>query len=338
MKKEIQFSHSTVTYYFGYTLKQFQKLAAGKHVIILTDRNIARHLYAFLQQYPHIIIRAGEKYKQPDTVTGIIAQLIKLGADKNSLLIGVGGGVVTDIAGYTASIYMRGIQVGFIPTSLLAMTDASVGGKNGVDIGIYKNMAGTIRQPSFLFYAPEVLRTLPLKEWRNGFAEIIKHAAILDAPMFKALENHSINDYRANEKLLEALVRRNALLKTKLVQEDEFEQGPRKLLNFGHTLGHALENLYELAHGEAISIGMHYAAKISDTLYGTQLTERLSNLLTKYGLPTTLSFDKNRVFKIMLSDKKRKGDTMQYVLLQGIGKGVTERIAISDLKKIFGKI
>lgn len=334
MKKEIQFNYNTVTYYFGYALGHLQKIAAGRHVVIITDSNIARHYKPFIQQYPHIIIKAGEKYKQPETVTFLLQQLIKMGADRSSMLIGMGGGVVTDITGYTASVYMRGIQVGFVPTSLLAMTDASIGGKNGVDIGLYKNMAGTIRQPSFLFYAPEVLQTLPKKEWQNGFAEIIKHAAILDAPMFRALEKHSLDDYRVNKKLLEALIRRNALLKTKLVQEDEFEQGSRKLLNFGHTLGHALENLYELTHGEAISIGMHYAARISDTLYGTQLTERISNLLEQFGLPITLSFDVNKVFKIMLADKKRKGNTMQYVLLHRIGEGAIEHIVIDDLKKI----
>ena len=200
-------------------------------------------------------------------------------ADRKTVLIGVGGGVVTDMTGYVASVYMRGIGFGFIPTSLLAMVDASIGGKNGIDVGVYKNMVGVIRQPSFLFFDTSLLQTLPDKEWKNGFAEIIKHASIKDATMFKQLEQNDVTFYRKKENQLAALVQRNALLKTKVVQQDEFEKGDRKLLNFGHTLGHALENQYELSHGQAISIGMAYASSLSEKINGFKNTESVVSLL-----------------------------------------------------------
>jgi 3-dehydroquinate synthase len=140
---------------------------------------------------------------------------------------------------------MRGLQFGFVPTSILAMVDASIGGKNGIDVGPYKNLVGTIRQPSFLFYDTEFLQSLPDAEWMNGFAEIIKHSCIKDSKMFKELEKNEIGLYRKDKKALDDLIRRNVLIKSKVVKGDEFEKGERRLLNFGHTLGHAIENIYE---------------------------------------------------------------------------------------------
>ncbi len=338
MNIQYQFTHSLVTYHFGGRLHHIEKLTKGRHTVVLTDKNIAKQYKHTIEKYPTIIIGAGEKYKQPETINNIIQRLIKLGADRSSLLIGLGGGVVTDMTGYAAAIYMRGIDVGLIPSSLLAMTDAAIGGKNGVDIGIYKNMVGTIKQPLFLFYATELLNTLPEKEWRNGFAEMIKHAAIDDKNMFASIEKKNLNDYMHDEQLIASIIKKNVLLKTKFVQEDEFEKGNRKLLNFGHTLGHAVENLYHLSHGEAISIGMHYAASISDKIYGTNSTERLDQLLVQYGLPIQLQFDAQKVCTLMLADKKRKGNTLQYILLEAIGKGAIHSIPVGDIKKLIVEI
>jgi 3-dehydroquinate synthetase len=156
-------------------------------------------------------------------------------------LIGVGGGVVTDITGYVASIYLRGIRFGFVPTTILGMVDAAIGGKNGIDVGVYKNMVGTITQPAFLLYDMDFLKSLPDREWRNGFAEIIKHAAIKKAAMFAELESATLQHFQQNKEALQKLIQENALLKAGIVQQDERESGERRLLNFGHTLAHALE-------------------------------------------------------------------------------------------------
>ena len=167
------------------------------------------------------------------------------------MLVGVGGGVVADLTGYVAATFLRGVEFGFVPTSILAMVDASIGGKNGINVGLFKNIVGTIRQPSFILFDVKLTSSLPEKEWRNGFAEIIKHACIKDAKMFRELEANGPDKYKPGSRQLALLVERNAILKTRIVQRDELETGERRILNFGHTLGHALENLYELPHGHA---------------------------------------------------------------------------------------
>src|SRR6476469_10549508 len=159
------------------------------------------------------------------------------------------------------------------------MVDASIGGKNGIDVGVYKNLVGTIRQPSFILHDLIFLNSLPQSEWINGFAEIIKHACIKDATMFRELETNSLKKYQDRKVLVCKLIQRNAILKTKVVQQDEFEKGDRKLLNFGHTLGHALENQYELSHGQAISIGMTYASDLSRMLIGFKNAEKVPKFL-----------------------------------------------------------
>ena len=153
------------------------------------------------------------------TADYIIEELIKMGAHKNTFLIGIGGGVVTDITGYVAAVYMRGVKFGLVPTSILAMVDAAIGGKNGVDVGVYKNMVGTIRQPEFIFYDYSFLQTLPVKEWVNGFAEIIKHACIKDALLFSFLEKYSLHEYQADKTLIADLIERNVDIKMQVVSK-----------------------------------------------------------------------------------------------------------------------
>ena len=257
---------------------------------------------------------------------------------EKTTLVGVGGGVITDITGYVASIYMRGISFGFIPTSLLAMVDASIGGKNGIDVGVYKNMVGIIRQPKFILHDMVFLNTLPQNEWENGFAEIIKHAAIKDAAMFKELETSTLRKYQSRQKSICELVQRNAIIKTKIVQRDEFEKGDRRLLNFGHTLGHALENQYELSHGQAISIGMTYASVISERTIGFKEAGRIAALLLKYDLPTFADFNKQKVFDVLKMDKKRERKEMNYVMLEKIGKGVVKAIPLKQLENILEEL
>ena len=264
----------------------------------------------------------------------IIDQLIAFGADRKTTLIGVGGGVVTDITGYVAGIYMRGIKCGFVPTSILAMVDASIGGKNGIDVGVYKNMVGLIRQPQFLLYDHSFLKSLPKEEWQNGFAEIIKHACIKDAAMFELLQKNTLTSFKRDPILLADLIQRNALIKTKVVVNDEFEQGERKLLNYGHTLGHAIENMYELSHGQAISIGMTYAALMSAQIKGFTEAEKVIALLAKYGLPTFADFDKKKAFKTLQMDKKKDAQSINYILLQKIGKAVIQSLSFTELEAI----
>jgi 3-dehydroquinate synthetase len=179
MKKQtIQFSTSSTTFYFDASFNLLETITSKDNAVIITDDNVFSSNHKKFKGWKTIVLKAGEEHKVQHTVDTIIDQLIDLGCDRKSFLIGVGGGVVTDITGYVAGIFMRGIQFGFVPTSILAMVDASIGGKNGIDVGAYKNMVGLIRQPSFLLYDYSFLKSLPKAEWVNGFAEIIKHACI----------------------------------------------------------------------------------------------------------------------------------------------------------------
>ncbi|MFY9465672.1 MAG: 3-dehydroquinate synthase [Sediminibacterium sp.] len=336
-KKTISFATRQTAFYFDAEFSHLEKLVSKEKAVIITDEHLFDAHKRKLRGWNTIVLKPGEQFKVQQTVDVVVDQLIALGADRQSVLVGFGGGVITDITGYVAGIYMRGIEFGFVPTSILAMVDAAIGGKNGIDVGVYKNMVGLIRQPSFLLYDYTLLKTLPLNEWQNGFAEIIKHAAIKDAVMFKELESNSLAKYRKDKILLAKLVQRNALIKIKVVVNDEFEKGERKLLNFGHTLGHAIENMYELSHGQAISIGMTYAALMSKELKFFTGADQLIALLNKYGLPTVVEFDAKKAFKVLLKDKKKENVSINYILLQKIGKGVIQPLLLVQLQDIFRK-
>ena len=330
-KKSFRFSNASVEYYFDAGISNLKQIVDVKDTILITDENVFSAHQKKFKNWNTIVLKPGEEYKVQSTVDSIIEQLIEMQADRTTTLVGVGGGVITDLTGYVASVYMRGIRFGFVPTTLLSLVDASIGGKNGIDVGVYKNMVGVIRQPAFLLHDPGFLNSLPENEWRNGFAEIIKHACIKDAAMFRQLEENDLSFYRKRKAKASLLIQRNALLKTKVVQQDEYEAGDRKLLNFGHTLGHALENQYELSHGEAISIGMTYASMLSEQLKGFRHAERVVNVLEKYGLPTLAQFDKDKVINVLKMDKKKVKDSINFILLERIGKAIIQKISIDQL-------
>lgn len=333
-KLTIPFSTASCDYYFDASALRLDELVPRDKTVLITDEHVFAHHQALFGDWNTIVLKPGEEYKVQDTVNAIIGQLLEFEADRGWWLVGVGGGVVTDITGYAAGIYMRGLKFGFVPTSILAMVDASIGGKNGIDVGVYKNMVGLIRQPSFLLYDTALLDSLPESEWVNGFAEVIKHACIKDAPMFKILEEHTLKQVRKDKALLKKLIRRNALLKTKVVQGDEFEKGERKLLNFGHTLGHAVENIYDLPHGHAVSIGMTAACHLSEQLTGFKQTARVVDVLEKYGLPTYATFEAEKAFGILKMDKKRATGSMNYILLDKIGAAVIRPIPLEELHSL----
>jgi 3-dehydroquinate synthase len=334
----IRFGTGKVDYYFDASFRKLGAITDKKHSVILTDEHVFSAHKEKFRGWNVICLKPGEEYKIQATADAVIETLIGMEADRKTTLIGVGGGVITDLAGYVASVYMRGIKVGFVPTTILAMVDAAIGGKNGIDVGEYKNMVGLIRQPSFLLYDTSLLQSLPDPFWSDGFAEVIKHACIRDAAMFRTLEAHSLSSLRKKKALLAGIIRSNALLKSKVVQKDELEKGDRKLLNFGHTLGHAIETQYEICHGQAVSIGMHYACLLSEALIGFKDTERVDNLLTQYGLPVDASFKLEKVLHIMKMDKKRMRNTIHYVLLKSIGKGVLHELEFKQLEKLLQNI
>lgn len=326
------FDRAATDFYFASGISQLKKICDPSHTILITDDHVfSAHTNRF-RGWNTIVLKPGEEFKVQPTVDSVIEQLIEMEADRKTTLVGVGGGVITDITGYVASVYMRGIRFGFLPTSLLALVDASIGGKNGIDVGVYKNMVGVIRQPAFILHDMSFLQTLPDAEWENGFAEIIKHACIRDEAMFRELEGFSLAKYRKSKTALADLVKRNASIKARVVKADPYEKNQRRLLNFGHTLGHALENQYELSHGQAVSIGMNYAAYLSEQLTGFRAANRVQQLLEHYGLPTFARFDKEKVCRVLRMDKKRERTEMNYVLLNRIGQGVIRPIPLTELE------
>jgi 3-dehydroquinate synthase len=335
MKESVsyRFTSAEVKYYFNARFSALSKLTGKDRTVLITDENVYRNHISKFRGWNTIVLKPGEEFKVQATVDSIIDQLIAFQADRQFTLVGVGGGVVSDLTGYVASVFMRGISFGFVPTSLLAMVDASIGGKNGIDVGPYKNLVGVIKQPAFLLFDFSFLSTLPEAEWSNGFAEIIKHACILDAAAFRLLEKFDLSSVKKDKKFLFGLIERNARLKSGVVKRDEFEKGERRLLNFGHTLGHALETQYILSHGQAVAIGMTYACHFSEGLIGFSGTERVVKLLGQYGLPTHAAFKADKVLEILKMDKKRVSREMNYIMLEKIGKAVILPIPLKELEK-----
>jgi len=321
MQETVSFPSGQVRYQYFEPVSDLWALYAGRQMIFITDETIEGLYPHVLGSMPSIVLPPGEDSKTMSMIEVIVGKLLKLGATRKVVLVGIGGGVISDITGFVSAIYMRGVQSVFVPTTLLGMVDAAIGGKNGVNIGVSKNMAGTIRQPDTLWFDTTFLATLPPAEWSNGFAEIIKYGCIFDQELFHELEAHDIGYYRENEAALQQLIRRCVQLKNMTVQEDELESGKRKLLNFGHTSAHAIEKLYELPHGQAVAIGMVVAAVLSEQLGFARagIADRIRAALVRYGLPTGYIADVPRVIAMMQMDKKRDNDHIDYILLADIG-------------------
>ncbi len=329
MQQSVSFPSGKVDYIFyrkdAYSRPSFEQLMHLYHlqnVVIVTDEHVAKMYEPLLKGHKTLVVPPLESSKDLHTIGALSRQLLDLGADRNTLLIGMGGGVVTDIVGFLASVYMRGVSFGFIPTTLLGMVDAAVGGKNGVNLGLNKNLIGTITQPKFIFYDTAFLQTLPNIEWSNGFAEIIKYACIFDSQLFDELSANNISHYKDDSEVLISLIERCVAWKNKTVTEDEKETGVRKLLNFGHTAAHAIENMYELPHGKAVAIGMVIACMLSEqiTHLGKDATVRVKALLQLYHLPVSHAINAAKAMEILKADKKRKGDHIDYIVLEKIGQ------------------
>ena len=327
-------SNKKIDCIFQASISQLENYAADNTIVILTDSKIASVYHQQLSAYRVISFEAGEANKIQETVDQIILQLLEMEIDKDALLVGVGGGVVTDITGFVASIYKRGLRFGFVPTTILAMVDAAIGGKNGVNIGPYKNMIGTILQPWFILYDYSFLQSLPHEEWVNGFAEIIKHACIKDPVLFASIQQHQLSDYMQDTELLSDLIQKNVALKFEIVALDEMEKNERLHLNFGHTIGHAIENTYQIKHGAAVAIGMVIACHLSESLSSFDLSQtvQIVQLIKQYQLPTGIEMDVDRIIKLVLADKKRAGKDIRFVLLNSIGEAAIQLIPIETIR------
>ena len=261
---------------------------------------------------------AGETYKTLETVTQLYAALLAGGLDRSGLVLALGGGVVGDVAGFTAATYMRGVALAQLPTTLLAMVDSSVGGKTGVDLPYGKNLIGAFKQPVMVLIDPLVLKTLPEAELRAGMAEVVKAGIIGDPELFAYLERGAITD-------MAWLIRRAVAVKIAVVEADPYERGRRAVLNLGHTFGHAFELLskYSMRHGEAVAIGMAVAARLAErlSLCRTETAQRIITTLQRLGLPTTVpAYAAEAVWEAMSRDKKKRDGRLRFVLPRDIGQ------------------
>jgi len=269
--------------------------------------------------------------------------MIAAGLDRQSFIVGLGGGVVGDISGFVAAIYHRGIPHIQIPTTLLAMVDSSVGGKTGVDTAAGKNLIGVFHHPSLVIGDIDVLKTLPRRFLRQGFAEIIKHAVIADAIMFRELKNETASDALS----LQTLVQRNVEIKSNIVAKDEFDRtGERALLNFGHTIGHAIEragNYEKILHGEAVSLGIIAACAISVKKAGLPQAEiaAVADLLQRFGLPIRLpeDFPHQRILDALAFDKKFERGEIRFVVTPKIGSANLSRdVTMDDIREAVAQL
>jgi len=307
--------------HIGRRLEFAAELLKERRTAIITDENVKR-LYG--HRFPGgdvITIGTGEEIKTLETVEHIYSTLLKQEYDRSCFILGIGGGIVCDVAGFAASTYLRGLDFGFIASTLLAQADASAGGKNGVNFRGYKNMVGVFSQPEFVICDPEMLQTLPEQELKTGFAEVIKHALIGDPTLMEFLEQNGDRALGLDPGVIKRITGDALKVKSELVNADEREAGQRRILNFGHTLAHAFETTAGLTHGEAVAAGMGVAAKLSVQRAGLSNSseKRIYELLKKFDLNREIRFSGEAIKNAVRKDKKRERDHIHFVLLEEIG-------------------
>ncbi len=328
------------------SMNSLQGLVAGHRVIALCDKRVAE-LYDL--PFEKITVDADEEHKTLAEVERIARQMIAMDAGRDTFLLGIGGGVVCDIAGFVAAVYMRGIKYGLVPTTLLAQADAAIGGKNGVNVDGYKNIIGTIGEPEFVLCDVDFIRTLPSRELRSGLVEIAKAAIIGDAELFGMLESGNFS--------LQEVVRRAVEVKTSIVSRDRRESGERRLLNLGHTVGHAIEKVQSeskafcgkqnnldttslsndnkmcVTHGEAVAVGIVAATRIAvrAEMLASEDAARIENLLVSLGLPISTDTAPETLLNAMRADKKNYTDGIYYVLPTAIGSCTVRQLPLEML-------
>lgn len=314
-----------------------KRYAQNRRIVVITDANIDRLYHDIINKYEHIIIGYGEGIKNLITVQNIYARLMEIGADRSTLLVGIGGGIVTDITGFVATTYMRGLDFGFVATTLLAQVDASVGGKNGVNILNYKNMVGTFAQPSFVISDVAFLRTLPHRELHAGMGEVVKMAIIGDEELFNFIEENISASCYTNIDTMQRIVLDSIRLKADIVDRDECEKGIRRVLNLGHTIAHAIEKCtHKLNHGEAVAVGLSKISHISNAMgiLSSDDMQRIDDLLQKIGFSLEIPVLLSDVIREVRHDKKKSNNLLRIVLPERIGSCRIEEMPLGDVEHI----
>lgn len=322
-------------------------LPKARHAAIVTDTNVGPLYAATLEQsllaaglaVTTVTIEAGEQSKNMTVLSSVLEHLAEAGLTRTDVLLTLGGGVVGDLGGFAAASYMRGIPFVQVPTSLLAQIDSSVGGKVAVDLDAGKNLAGAFYQPKAVFIDTELLKTLSVRFLHDGLAEAIKYGCIKDGALFEKLAA-----YKNDEELLAdigSVVAICCAIKARIVEQDEFDTGLRMLLNFGHTLGHAVEQHFgysEYTHGEGVAIGMYQLTQRTEAmgLTETGTAARIKSVLEKYNLPISAGVEKKLLLDTMGRDKKKNGNSITLIVLEGMGQGVLKKIDWQQVPEYLG--
>ena len=318
-------------------LHKFIDIHKPGKIIVIDDENTHKFCLPVFQnkipfEFETLTIPSGDTHKHVGTLQEIWKSLINKDVDRNSLIINLGGGVVTDIGGFAATTFKRGLKFIHIPTSLLGMVDAAIGGKNGINFEGAKNQIGNIKNPEMVLIRTEFLKTLSDDEMNSGFAEMLKHGLIADFDYWEELLAKFPKDN------IDELIKKSIRIKNTIVQQDPYEKGMRKALNFGHTLGHAIESYSQkinqpLKHGHAVAIGMILAAFLSykrDLIDITFVNNIKENILKKFSLPLYTEKEISEILKYLIFDKKNKNGNINFVLLSGKGQVVVDQV-INDM-------
>ena len=322
---------------------QLIESASGLKIFILADENTAEHCVQRLQSVYGVIsenllvVEAGETSKNVEIVYQLWSELLESGADRNSTLLNIGGGVITDLGGFVASTFKRGITFINIPTSLMAMADAAIGGKTGIDLGPVKNQVGTFAWPDSVLVLPEFLESLPSDELRSGYVECLKHALLTDEKLLNKLM--AISPSELSAELLEEIVR----VKIDVVNEDPNENGKRKSLNLGHTVGHGIEGLLleqgnPISHGNAVLLGLIAELKMAEQQFGldSSVVKNIQEFAAvNYSELRSLNLDESRIYDLMKFDKKNNQGEIRFALLKSVGDCAID-IALSEEDVLFG--
>lgn len=317
----------------GERWEKVSRLLPARGVVIITDENVNNLYGDRFPKVPVFKLVPGESSKKLEIIEYLAEQMLDAGIDRAGFVLAVGGGVVCDVAGFLASVYMRGIRCGYVSSSLLSQVDASTGGKNGVNLGGTKNMLGTIRQPEFVICDPAMLQTLSEEEYLSGLGELIKTAIIGDSALFDLIEDSYDEIMSRDTDLLTSLVVKSVKFKGMIVTKDEMETGLRRILNFGHTFGHAVEMHTGVKHGFAVAAGMELATAYSyeKKYISSEVNDRIINMLGRYRLISNYSLSDDQMEKLVLHDKKKAGTDLHFVFIKAIGKAVVEKVPVKEV-------
>jgi 3-dehydroquinate synthase len=310
-------------------------LLNNRHVVLITDENLASLYPHVLKLFPYIVLPAGEETKSLSRIEFVLNKLMEMKVDRDAVLLGFGGGVITDITGFVASIYKRGVSFAFLPTSLLGMVDAAIGGKNGVNFNGIKNQIGTVNQALFTWIDTSFLNTLPYLHFLNGFAELVKTSLIFSKKTWVNIQTNREIILKTKPDYLQSLIAEAVQHKMKLVEQDPYDNYHRQILNFGHSFGHVIEMTDKILHGLAVSKGMVAAIKLSVAAgyLSRNLAKEIIQEFEALGLPIDMDF-KAEYFILLDQDKKQVNKNINFIFLKEIGSAMIENVDTDTLKKL----